>query len=274
MNLFLLAVDQNTKSELDAPITHLLGFEGHAYQLVWEDGLETLGKTLTLLPKLFRYCDVSIDLCVRFKDTLEGRIPEVPEYLAANQSLKTLVRKLDGAAGPTMDGLESEAHTHAHDCPSVNITTTASSTKNRCSSAQTVGDNSSTASITTRLYCWAQIVVDKVRSLSKGVRQTMLRAEEQRQQLIDDMHQQLYPQSTQQHQRRHLGTLASQQPTEPEQGTGMAHCFQVESVLDAVAEPVAVRDCISGEECYGAVQNLEERSNPFQSGARIAQLRI
>ena len=47
----------------------------------------------------------------------------------------------------------------------------------------------------------------------------------------------------------------------------MAHCFQVERVLDAVAEPVAVRDCISGEECYGAVRILEERSNPFQSSA-------
>jgi hypothetical protein len=47
----------------------------------------------------------------------------------------------------------------------------------------------------------------------------------------------------------------------------MAHCFQVERVLDAVAEPVAVRDCISGEECYGAVQILEERSNPFKSNA-------
>ena len=94
----------------------------------------------------------------------------------------------------------------------------------------------------------------------------MLRAEEQRQQLIDDMHQ-LYPKSTQQHQGRYLGTLTPQQPTRPEQSTGMAHCFQVERVLDAVAEPVAVRDCISGEECYGAVQILEEKSNPFESSA-------
>ena len=62
VNLFLLAVDQNTKSELNAPITHLLGFEGHAYQLVRESGLKTLGKTLTLLPTLFRYYDVGIDM--------------------------------------------------------------------------------------------------------------------------------------------------------------------------------------------------------------------
>ena len=62
-------------------------------------------------------------------------------------------------------------------------------------------------------------------------------------------------------------TQQPQQPARPEQGPSMAHCFQVERVLDAVAEPVAVRDCISGEECYGAVQILEERSNPFKSNA-------
>ena len=57
-------------------------------------------------------------------------------------------------------------------------------------------------------------------------------------------------------------TQQSQQPALPGQGSSMAHYFQVEKVLDAIAEPVAVRDCISG-----VVQILEERSNQFKSNA-------
>ena len=64
--------------------------------------METLGQTLTLLPKLFRA--LGIDLCVRFKDTLEGKVPEVPDLLAVSKSLKRLVRKLDGAAVASIDG--------------------------------------------------------------------------------------------------------------------------------------------------------------------------
>ena len=92
----------------------------------------------------------------------------MPVYLAANQSLKNLVRKFDGVVGPTMNGLESDVHAHAYDCPSVNITTTTSSTTNMCS--------------------WAQTVVNKLRTFGIGALQAMLRAEEQRQQLIDDTH--------------------------------------------------------------------------------------
>ena len=33
VNLFILAVDQQIRSETSAPVTHILGFEGHAYQL-------------------------------------------------------------------------------------------------------------------------------------------------------------------------------------------------------------------------------------------------
>ena len=265
VNLFLLAVDQTTKSELNAPITHLLGFEGHAYQLVWEDGLETLGKTLTLLPKLFRYCDVGIDLCVRFKDTLEGKVPQVPDYLAANQSLKNLVRKLDGAPGPAMDGLQSDAITD--DCTTVNTSTTAGSTLNTCSKAQTVAGITSMASITQNLWSWIQTAKDALQNLGTQLLHAMQQAEEQKQQLIDDTHQQLYLQGSQHQQQRHLGTLSeAQQPAQPDQNPNMSHCFQVERMLDSVVEPVMVRDCITGEECYEAVQILEER-NPFESRA-------
>ena len=69
VNLFVLAVSQDIRSELEDPITHIMGFEGHAYEMAWEDGMETLGETLSVLPKLNRYCDVGIDLCVRFEDT-------------------------------------------------------------------------------------------------------------------------------------------------------------------------------------------------------------
>ena len=44
----------------------------------------------------------------------------------------------------------------------------------------------------------------------------------------------------------------------------VAHCFQVERVLDAVAEPVAVRDCISEKnamEQYRSLKKGQTRSN-------------
>ena len=157
VNFFLLAVDQHTNSKLDAPITHLLGYEGHAYQLVWEDGLETLGQTLALLPKLFRYCDVGIDLCVRFKDTLEGKVPEVPDYLAANQSLKNLVRKLDGAAGPSMDG-------HP---PSINEDSNQQQLQSKAAASTTkwsINANFATR-MTARADTWAQSITDAARNI-------------------------------------------------------------------------------------------------------------
>jgi hypothetical protein len=95
MKLFVLAAAENRCSQLDSSVTRILGHQGHAYVLKWHAGLEQLQDVLVVAPRLYRFLDLSLELCITMADTLAGKTPVVPAYLSIRESLTNLVKFLE-----------------------------------------------------------------------------------------------------------------------------------------------------------------------------------
>jgi hypothetical protein len=88
-------------------VSHICAFLGHAYEIRWDQPLETLADLLDVIPRLHRSMGVALDLCTQLSDTLKGSPPVVPPYLSANKSLSELVRFLDGVPSAKMVGKQA-----------------------------------------------------------------------------------------------------------------------------------------------------------------------
>ena len=106
MKLFVLAAAEDRCSQLDSPVTHILGHQGHVYILKWHDGLEQLQDVLVIAPRLYRFLDLSLELCITMADTLAGKTPVVPSYLSIRESLCSLVKFLEVSGMPQLGGKE------------------------------------------------------------------------------------------------------------------------------------------------------------------------
>ena len=102
--VFILAADKKRTAPLDSLISHISAYEGHAYELRWDQPIATLRDLLVLIPRMNRSVDIALDLCTQMKDTLLGNPPVVPDYLAAKETLSKLVRFLDGKPATRMVG--------------------------------------------------------------------------------------------------------------------------------------------------------------------------
>ena len=108
MKLFVLAAAENQCSQLQSPVTHILGHQGHAHILKWHDGLEQLQDVLVVAPRLYRFLDLSLELCITMADTLAGKTPVVPAYLSIRKSLTDLVKFLEISGMPQLGGKDNQ----------------------------------------------------------------------------------------------------------------------------------------------------------------------
>ena len=92
LQIFMLAVDAGQVSELESEVTHILGHEGHCYQLLWHDGLEVFQDLLVVLPHMYRYINAAIEPCMHLNDTLQGKQYYLPDYLTCSSFLPSLVK--------------------------------------------------------------------------------------------------------------------------------------------------------------------------------------
>ena len=102
--VFILAADKERTAPLDSLISHISAYEGHAYELRWDQPIATLRDLLVLIPRMNRSVDIALDLCTQMADTLLGNPPVVPDYLSAQDTLSKLVRFLDGKPATRMVG--------------------------------------------------------------------------------------------------------------------------------------------------------------------------
>ena len=72
MKIFVPAHDEARCADLISLVTHIFAYPGHAYVLDWEQELFTLQDVLAAIPLLYRFLDVSIDLCTWLDETLQG----------------------------------------------------------------------------------------------------------------------------------------------------------------------------------------------------------
>ena len=93
LQIFMLAVDVDQVSELDSEVTHILGHEGHCYQLLWHDGLEIFQDLLVVLPHMYRYLNAAIEPCMHLSDTLQGKQHYLPDFLTCSSILPSLITK-------------------------------------------------------------------------------------------------------------------------------------------------------------------------------------
>ena len=104
MKLFVLVAAENRCSQLDSPVTHILGHQGHAYTLKWHGDLEQLQDLLVVAPRLYRSLDLTLELCITMADTPAGKTPAVPSYLSIRESLSNLVKSLEVSGTPQLGG--------------------------------------------------------------------------------------------------------------------------------------------------------------------------
>ena len=91
LQIFVLAVDVDHVSELDSEVTHILGHEGHCYQLLWHDRLEVFQDLLVVLPHMYRYINAVIEPCMHLSDTLQGKQHYLPDFLTYSSFLPSLI---------------------------------------------------------------------------------------------------------------------------------------------------------------------------------------
>jgi hypothetical protein len=91
MKIFVPAHDEARCADLTSVVTHIFAYSGHAYVLDWEEQLFTLQDVLAVAPSLYRFLDVSIDLCTGLEETLQGKLPVVPYYFEAEESFRAMI---------------------------------------------------------------------------------------------------------------------------------------------------------------------------------------
>ena len=91
MKIFIPAHDEARCADLTSVVTHIFAYSGHAYVLDWEQELFTLQEVLAVAPSLYRFLDVSIDLCTGLEETLQGKLPIVPHYFEAKASFRAMI---------------------------------------------------------------------------------------------------------------------------------------------------------------------------------------
>ena len=101
---------------LHSKVSHICAYLGHAYEIRWDQPLETLVDLLDIIPRLHRSMGVALDLCTQLSDTLKGSPPVVPPYLSANKSLSELVRFMDGVPSGKMVGKQAAPATLQAQC--------------------------------------------------------------------------------------------------------------------------------------------------------------
>ena len=69
MKIFVPTHDEARCEDLASVATHIFAYSGHAYVLDWEQQLFTLQDVLAVAPSLYRFLDVSIDLCTGLEET-------------------------------------------------------------------------------------------------------------------------------------------------------------------------------------------------------------
>ena len=114
--IFILAADAKRTAPLDSKVSHICAYLGHAYEIRWDQPLDTLADLLDVIPRLHRSMGVALDLCTHLSETLKGSPPVVPPYLAAKESLSKLVRFLDGVPSGKMVGKQSTPSTLQAQC--------------------------------------------------------------------------------------------------------------------------------------------------------------
>ena len=102
--MFILAADKDKTAPLDSLISHISAYDGHAYELRWDQPIATLRDLLILIPRMHRSVDIALNLCTQMGDTLLGNPPVVPDYLSAQDTLSKLVRFLDDKPATRMVG--------------------------------------------------------------------------------------------------------------------------------------------------------------------------
>ena len=100
--IFILAADAVRTAPLNSKVSHICAYLGHAYEIRWDQPLDTMADLLDVIPRLHRSMGVALDLCTQLADTLKGSPPVVPPYRSANKSLEKLVRFMDGVPSGKM----------------------------------------------------------------------------------------------------------------------------------------------------------------------------
>ena len=114
--IFILAADAVRTAPLNSKVSHICAYLGHAYEIRWDQPLDTLADLLDVIPRLRRSMGVALDLCTQLADTLKGSPPVVPPYLSANKSLVNLVRFMDGVPSGKMVGKQAAPATLQAQC--------------------------------------------------------------------------------------------------------------------------------------------------------------
>ena len=65
MVIFILAADEERTSPLESEVAHIAAYLGHAYELRWDQPLNTLGELLHVVGRLHRAVDIALDLCTQ-----------------------------------------------------------------------------------------------------------------------------------------------------------------------------------------------------------------
>ena len=91
MTIFVPAHDEARCADLTSVVTHIVAYSGHAYVLDWEQELFTLQDVLAIAPSMYRFLDVSIDLYTGIDETLQGKVPIVPDYFEAEASFRAMI---------------------------------------------------------------------------------------------------------------------------------------------------------------------------------------
>ena len=93
-------------------MTHIFAYSDHAFLLDWDEKLDALDDVLFVAPSLYRFVDLSIELCTGLKETLKGKLPIVPEYLAASENFLAMVECRDvveGKFGSTREDIKEQS---------------------------------------------------------------------------------------------------------------------------------------------------------------------
>ena len=111
--LYILAVDGLIRSELRSLTTEGLAHKGHVYEQLWDDAAESLDlhDTLTMLTRQNRQADVGVVYCLRMEDTLAGKTPMVPDYMAGHELMNAANEGVHMGATTADNGTASEGPT-------------------------------------------------------------------------------------------------------------------------------------------------------------------
>ena len=80
---FILAADALRTAPLHSMVSHICAYLGHAYEIRWDQPLDTLFDLLNIIPRLHMSMGVALDLCTQLRDTLKGSPPVVLPCLTA-----------------------------------------------------------------------------------------------------------------------------------------------------------------------------------------------